>query len=52
MGTKLYVGNLPYENHRNDLQALFEGSGHVASVSVVRDRATDQAPAYSRSKHS
>jgi RNA recognition motif-containing protein len=43
MSTKLYVGNLPYEASESDLQALFEGAGGVASVSIVRDRATGQA---------
>ena len=43
MSTKLYVGNLPYETTESDLQTLFEGSGQVASVNLVRDRATGQA---------
>ena len=43
MSTKLYVGNLPYETTESDLQALFEPSGSVASISIVRDRATGQA---------
>jgi cold-inducible RNA-binding protein len=42
MSTKLYVGNLPYETTETDLQALFEGSGQVASINVMRDRATGQ----------
>jgi cold-inducible RNA-binding protein len=43
MSTKLYVGNLPYETTESDLQALFEASGQVASINVVRDRSTGQA---------
>jgi RNA recognition motif-containing protein len=43
MSTKLYVGNLPYQTTEADLQQLFEGSGQVASINVVRDRATGQA---------
>jgi RNA recognition motif-containing protein len=43
MSTKLYVGNLPYQTTETDLQALFESAGAVASVNVVRDRATGQA---------
>jgi RNA recognition motif-containing protein len=43
MSTKLYVGNLPYETSESDLQSLFEGAGGVASVNIVRDRATGQA---------
>jgi RNA recognition motif-containing protein len=43
MSTKLYVGNLPYETTESDLQELFESAGAVASVNVIRDRATGQA---------
>jgi RNA recognition motif-containing protein len=43
MSTKHYVGNLPYETSESDLQSLFEGAGGVASVNIVRDRATGQA---------
>lgn len=43
MSTKLYVGNLPYEATESDLQTLFEASGQVASINIVRDRATGQA---------
>jgi RNA recognition motif-containing protein len=43
MSTKLYVGNLPYQTTESDLQTLFETSGQVASINVVRDRATGQA---------
>ena len=43
MSTKLYVGNLPYQTTEADLQTLFESSGQVSSISVVRDRATGQA---------
>jgi len=43
MSVKLYVGNLPYQTNETDLQALFESACPVASVSIVRDRATGQA---------
>jgi RNA recognition motif-containing protein len=43
MNTKLYVGNLPYETSESDLQTLFEGSGQVSTINIVRDRATGQA---------
>jgi RNA recognition motif-containing protein len=43
MSTKLYVGNLPYEATESDLQTLFETSGQVASINIVRDRTTGQA---------
>jgi cold-inducible RNA-binding protein len=43
MGTKLYVGNLPYEMTETDLQTLFAAAGGVASVNVMRDRDTGRA---------
>ena len=43
MSTKLYVGNLPYQTTETDLQTLFEASGQVSTISIVRDRATGQA---------
>ena len=42
MSTKLYVGNFPYETSESDLQTLFEASGAVASINIIRDRATGQ----------
>ena len=43
MSTKLYVGNLPFETTEADLQTLFESTGQVQSINIVRDRATGQA---------
>ena len=43
MSTKLYVGNFPYETSESDLQTLFEASGEVASINIIRDRATGEA---------
>jgi RNA recognition motif-containing protein len=43
MSTKLYVGNLPYQTTESDLQTLFESAGSVATINIVRDRATGQA---------
>jgi RNA recognition motif-containing protein len=43
MSSKLYVGNLPYETTEADLQTLFEASGEVATITVMRDRTTGQA---------
>jgi cold-inducible RNA-binding protein len=42
MNTKLYVGNLPYETTESELQTLFEGTGQVSTINIVRDRATGQ----------
>ena len=43
MNTKLYVGNLPFTTTESDLQALFEATGQVSAINIVRDRATGQA---------
>jgi RNA recognition motif-containing protein len=43
MSTKLYVGNLPFQTTEADLQTLFEQSGEVRGINLVRDRATGQA---------
>jgi cold-inducible RNA-binding protein len=43
MGTRLYVGNIPFSTTEQDLQDLFAGAGQVASVNVVRDMATGRA---------
>lgn len=40
MGTKLYVGNLPFSATENDIASLFEKAGKVASVRAVMDRET------------
>ncbi|WP_133405283.1 RNA recognition motif domain-containing protein [Parashewanella tropica] len=36
----LYVGNLPYRVHENEVKALFAKFGPVNSVRLVRDRKT------------
>ena len=43
MGTKLYVGNLSFNTTETDLQTLFEATGQVSTINIVRDRATGQA---------
>jgi RNA recognition motif-containing protein len=43
LNTKLYVGNLPYETTEQDLQALFEGMGPIARITVMKDRDTGRA---------
>lgn len=43
MSTKLYVGNLPFQTTESDLQTLFETVGSVATINIIRDRATGQA---------
>jgi RNA recognition motif-containing protein len=43
MNRKLYVGNLPFQTTENDLEQLFASAGDVASVTLMRDRATGRA---------
>ena len=41
MGTRLYVGNLPYETDEAELRRIFEADGRgVTQVSIVTDRDT------------
>jgi RNA recognition motif-containing protein len=43
MGTKIYVGNLPYSCDEAQLKALFsDGGGVVEEVAIISDRATGQ----------
>lgn len=46
MGTKVYVGNLPFDVSDNDLQRLFESHGTVQSVQVIMDRDTDRSKGF------
>jgi RNA recognition motif-containing protein len=43
MGTRLYVGNLPYSSTEDQLTDLFSQAGKVESVRVMRDMATGRA---------
>ena len=43
MGTKLYVGNLPFNTTSEDLEALFSSIGSCESASVITDRATGRS---------
>ena len=41
MGTRLYVGNLPYDTDEAQLRALFsEGGRQVAEIKIITDRDT------------
>jgi RNA recognition motif-containing protein len=42
VGTRLYVGNLPYSASEDELRRLFEQSGTVDSVYLPTDRQTGQ----------
>src|SRR5262249_30010123 len=44
MGTRLYVGNLPYGTDDKQLRALFEEIGHPPrEVRIITDRMTGQS---------
>jgi RNA recognition motif-containing protein len=41
LGSKLFVGNLPYDTDENSLRTLFESTGkQVAEVAIMNDRMT------------
>ena len=42
-GTKLYVGNLPYDTTEDELTQLFGTKGDLKSVNIVRDRYTQRS---------
>ena len=43
MGSKIYVGGLPYSTSETQLQDLFAQHGTVESVKVITDRYTGQS---------
>ena len=43
MGTKLYVGSLPYSTNEQELSQLFSQYGAVQSAKVITDRYTGQS---------
>ena len=43
MGSRLYVGNLPYSTTEDQLTELFSRAGKVDNVRVMRDMATGRA---------
>lgn len=42
----IYVGNLPYETTEEQLQEAFAAFGEVASVKILRDRATNESKGF------
>lgn len=38
MGSKLYVGNLPYKTNQEDLTQLFSKFGEVTFVRIITDK--------------
>jgi RNA recognition motif-containing protein len=43
MGSKIYVGGLPYSATEQEVQDLFSPHGNVQSVRVITDRVTGQS---------
>jgi RNA recognition motif-containing protein len=43
MGSKLYVGGLPYSATQEELTDLFAAHGTVASVNIISDKFTGQS---------
>jgi cold-inducible RNA-binding protein len=43
MGTKLYVGGLPYSSTEQQLQELFSQHGSVTSAKIITDKYTGQS---------
>lgn len=46
METKLYVGNLAFETTEEDLHTLFTQAGTVASVDLIKDRASGRSKGF------
>jgi RNA recognition motif-containing protein len=43
MGTRIFIGNLPFSATEDQLSQLFAPHGEVASVSIVKDKFTDRS---------
>ncbi len=46
MGSKLFVGGLPYRTTNDELQSAFQQAGTVVSASVIIDRATGRSKGF------
>jgi RNA recognition motif-containing protein len=46
MGTKLYVGNLPYSTTNQELNDMFSPHGAVKSADVIMDRETGRSKGF------
>lgn len=46
MGTKLYVGNLPFQATQEEVSELFSQVGEVTSVNIITDRATGRSKGF------
>ena len=46
MGTKIYVGNLPFSVRDKELQDLFAPFGKVSEATVITDRGTGRSKGF------
>ena len=46
MGSKLFVGGLPYRTTNDELKDAFQQAGNVTSASVIIDRATGRSKGF------
>ena len=46
MNSKLYVRNLPHSTTENELSTLFEQSGNVIFVDIIKDRITGHSKGF------
>lgn len=46
MGSKLYVGNLPYSSTEDSLKSHFSKAGSVVSVKIITDRETGRSKGF------
>jgi RNA recognition motif-containing protein len=46
VGTRIYVGNLPYSTDNTQLSQLFSAYGDVVDVRVITDRSTGQSKGF------
>lgn len=46
MGTKLFIGSLPWKTTEDALRAYFSEAGEVASVRIINDRETGRSKGF------
>lgn len=46
MASRLYVGGLPFETTDDELKAMFEASGTVASATVATDKGSGRSKGF------
>lgn len=46
MNKKLYVGNLPYDISKSDIESIFNEFGEIASINIITDQYTGKAKGF------